>query len=307
MSFYNNFGRFEALAQSLPLTAGKVFLVADNSDAWFERLQRMFPVDIDGEIRLFSNLDTAVGACTAGRGDVIIVFPNYTMTVTAASGLNLDVAGITLLGLGSGTNKPTIDFTTVATADVDVGAANITVDNFRFISSDTVDVTAAIDVNAAHFTLKNCDLYIGDTSSQFTRTIVNDSNNYLTVDRCRFLGDTNLIENVIDIVGGEGHRITNSYFFCATNDSQAPIINSATATRMLYVDNNVLINASGDTTAFAFFGLASATGTVSNNTFQVTADAGHCVSTGGNLSFTQNFCTNNVGESGFLDPDVSVT
>src|SRR3990167_10978149 len=60
----------------------------------------------------FTTIDHAVGKCTANNGDLIIVMPGHTETVTAAAGLDLDVAGITLIGVGNGSDRPTINFTT---------------------------------------------------------------------------------------------------------------------------------------------------------------------------------------------------
>lgn len=43
-------------------------------------------------------MDYANGRCTANNGDVVFVQAGHTETVTAAAGLDLDVAGVTLGG-----------------------------------------------------------------------------------------------------------------------------------------------------------------------------------------------------------------
>lgn len=103
----------------------------------------------------FATIDYAVGQCTANAGDVIIVGPGHAETVSAAAGLDLDVAGITIKGIGNGTLQPTVTLDTVITADVDVDAANITVENINF-RANFADITAAIDVNSTDFTLRKC-------------------------------------------------------------------------------------------------------------------------------------------------------
>jgi hypothetical protein len=50
----------------------------------------------------FLTIDYAVGQCTANNGDIIYVMPGHAEVVAAAAGLDLDVAGITIVGLGSG-------------------------------------------------------------------------------------------------------------------------------------------------------------------------------------------------------------
>lgn len=121
----------------------------------------------------FLTIDYAVGQCAANRGDIIFVRPGHTETVTAAAGLDLDVAGIALVGLGSGSNRPTVNFTTATTADMDVDAANITMVNFLFTGG--IDALAApIDVNAADFKLINCEWR--DVTGQATDVILADAN-----------------------------------------------------------------------------------------------------------------------------------
>lgn len=121
----------------------------------------------------FSTIDYAVGQCAANRGDIIFVRPNHTETVTAAAGLDLDVAGIALVGLGSGANRPTVNFTTATTADMDVDAANITMVNFLFTGG--VDaLVAPIDVNSNDFKLIDCEYR--DVTGQATDVILADAN-----------------------------------------------------------------------------------------------------------------------------------
>lgn len=102
-----------------------------------------------------ATIDYAVGLCTADQGDMIYVLPGHAETVSAAGGLDLDVSGITIVGLGDGANQPTVTFDTAATADIDVDAANITIRNINFVAG-YADIAAAIDVNADDFTLDGC-------------------------------------------------------------------------------------------------------------------------------------------------------
>lgn len=123
--------------------------------------------------RPFGTIDYAVGRCTANAGDIIMVKPGHTETVTAAGGLDLDVAGIAVIGLGTGSLRPTVNFTTAVGADMDVDAANITVMNVLFTGG--VDaLTGPIDINAADFNLLDCETR--DVTGQATDFIVTDAN-----------------------------------------------------------------------------------------------------------------------------------
>lgn len=123
--------------------------------------------------RPFATIDYAVGRCKANNGDIIMVKPGHVETVTAAAGLALDVAGIAIIGLGAGSSRPTVNFTTAVGADMDVDAANITVQNILFTGGIDA-LTGPIDVNAADFTMIDCETR--DVTGQAVDFIVTDAN-----------------------------------------------------------------------------------------------------------------------------------
>jgi hypothetical protein len=125
--------------------------------------------------RPFATIDYAVGKCTANNGDVIMVKPGHAETVIAAAGLDLDVAGITIIGLGTGSDRPTVTFSTATSADMDVDAANITVMNILF-KNGINNLTAPIDVNAANFRMIDCETYDNDTDKHCDDFILTDAN-----------------------------------------------------------------------------------------------------------------------------------
>ena len=98
----------------------------------------------------FSTIDYAIGQCTANRGDVIFVKPGHTEAVTATS-ITCDVAGISIVGLGSGSMKPVLTFGATDSA-INVTAANCTWQNFRFTAGIGDVVTAVLHATAAQNT-----------------------------------------------------------------------------------------------------------------------------------------------------------
>lgn len=95
----------------------------------------------------FATLDYAVGKCVANRGDVIYIKPGYTQSMTAADAVDLDIAGITVIGLGRGTHIPKFTYDNSAGEFV-FGAANVRIENLWFVPSVT-GITKAVDVEAA--------------------------------------------------------------------------------------------------------------------------------------------------------------
>jgi len=105
-----------------------------------------------------ATIDYAVGLCTANNGDVIHVAEGHNESVIAAGGLDLDVAGITIIFYGSGTDRAKITFGTAVTADMDVDAANITLVNPKFVAG--IDSLAGpIDVNSTDFNMVNAEYH----------------------------------------------------------------------------------------------------------------------------------------------------
>lgn len=131
---------------------GKIFWVS-NSSAVLPN-QKGGSDGNDGSFNApFATVDYAVSQCTANRGDIVMVKPGHAETFAAADGFALDVAGVAVIGLGSGTLMPTFTLS-AATSDVNISAANCTLMNVRFVPSAT-DVVRAIQVTAANATIQN--------------------------------------------------------------------------------------------------------------------------------------------------------
>lgn len=176
--------------------------------------------------RPFSTIDYAVGRCTADKGDIIMVKPGHTETVIAAGGLDLDIAGIAIIGLGNGSLRPTVNFTTAVGADCDIDAANITVFNLLFTGGIDA-LTGPIDVNSADFTMVNCETR--DVTGQATDFIVTDDNaDRFYIKNWRHLGAAAAgADTAISIVGGDDWIIED--FNIYGNFAVAAIENVTTA------------------------------------------------------------------------------
>ena len=175
----------------------------------------------------FSTIDYAVGLCTANNGDVIFVAPGHTEDMAAAGSLDLDVAGIRVVGLGNGRDRPTITYSATA-GDIDVDAANITLENF-FIDVTGIDaVTGAIDVNAADFTLRDCEILMADSGGQATRCVVGATE----ADRMRVIGNVVRSTNAgaasfVNLVGtADGTEIAGNHIY---GDFSVAAIENATS------------------------------------------------------------------------------
>ena len=101
-----------------------------------------------------TTIDIAIGKCTANHHDLIVVGSNHAESIATAAAINCDMAGIRIVGVGTGQNRPRISFTN-ALATIAIGAANVTIENLLFlVGIDSVAVM--VDVYADDFTLLNC-------------------------------------------------------------------------------------------------------------------------------------------------------
>jgi len=161
----------------------------------------------------FATIDYAVGQCTASQGDVIYVLPYHAETVSAAAGLDLDVAGITIRGLGHGAAQPTVTLDTADTADVDVDAAGITVENIHFVAN-FADIAAAIDVNSDDFTLRGCRFTEAATDMNakiWVQDAAAGGSDRITIEDCYVIALDAANTHFVNFAGtGSGHIVRNN-------------------------------------------------------------------------------------------------
>lgn len=159
----------------------------------------------------YATIDYAIGTCTASRGDTIVVLPGHTETVTAAAGIALDVAGVNIIGIGEGSIRPTVNFTTAVGASFAVTAANCLVKNILFLGGFDA-LTNPISVAAADFTLDGCEWR--DVTGQATDVILTTA----AADRMKIINHRHDGAtaaggaSAVAIVGGDRIRIENCSF-----------------------------------------------------------------------------------------------
>jgi len=159
----------------------------------------------------FSTVDYAIGRCTASRGDVIMVMPGHAENLTAAAAIVSDVAGVAIIGLGTGTLAPTFSWTTVAGATWSITAANCTFYNCRFIMN-VADVTEAFVVAAGGDGLSFANCYFADTSTVLNSidviALATGVDNF-SMENCKWVGKSASNDSFITTVATDGFYITD--------------------------------------------------------------------------------------------------
>lgn len=109
----------------------------------------------------WATLDYAVSRCTASNGDIIFVAPGHAETISTATALAIDVAGVSIVGLGTGALRPTFTVGTAATATITFSANNCSAENI-IVKSALDGLNTAITVTGTGVYL---DIEHQDTSS----------------------------------------------------------------------------------------------------------------------------------------------
>jgi hypothetical protein len=269
----NQLSRYGAISKLLPVELGpqgRVFFVGSTSSDWFGDFGNLFPVDTYGVPRVHSTITAALANCVASRGDVIMVLPGFSTTITGAAGIALSKAGVTIKGIGTGSLRPTITWTTATTAQMTVTAANVTLDNFILDMTGFDAVAAGISVTAANFNLTNCLVITASASAQATVGILTTAAaDRLKITNNQFVGTTDAgTATAIRIVGGNEHIIDSNRFYGAYTTSLGAIENNTTACLRVQVTNNIIENATASSTKAMVF-VSTSTGSIANNRMQI--------------------------------------
>lgn len=210
----------------------------------------------------FSTLDYAIGQCTANRGDIIMIKPGHSETLTATS-VAVDVAGIAIVGLGMGSLRPT--FNATATGSVfPISAANVLVHNLLFTGG--IDAVASmITVSAADVMLSNIE--IRDVTGEMTVGVLTTAAaNRLKVVDFKYDGADGAGGGAaIALVGGDMIEISD--FKIIGNFSVAGIDVRTTATTQLSVKNGEIWNQQGTVDTCIVDTVTGSTGTMGPNLF----------------------------------------
>ena len=252
--------------------------------------------------RALPTLDAAINLTTANQDDVIIVLPNHAENITGAAGAALDVAGVTVYGMGHGTDRPQFTFTATAST-IPVTAANVKIHNIHFIN--TVDaLVVAIPVSAAHCRITNC-LFDDATAAEQTNDYITltAAADYFELYDCDHHGsDTAGAQSFITGAAADHVKIVNLQ---SHGDFAAANIEMTAAWTDCYIGYCKLENANAVDVGIE--GFAAATGFLEYNSIEIATDAQVTgINTVGALALYENYQVNNDGETGLLIGVVSI-
>ena len=139
----------------------------------------------------YATLDYAVGQATANNGDRIYVAPGHAETLTGDAGVDVDTAGVSVIGLGNGEDRPIFTFTTAAAADFKMNAANTRLSGCVFKCNITSQAMM-IEVSGDDVEIDNCEFREGtETGLNFiTVGVADNDSDRCNIHDCIFFGTT---------------------------------------------------------------------------------------------------------------------
>jgi len=140
--------------------------------------------------RPFATLDYAFGKCTANNGDIIMVAPNHAETITGAGGIAHDVAGVSVIGLGTGDQRPRFLMDGAATVTYLISAADAYLENLVFAAGHA-DIVRCINISTGPGAqVINCEFVDNVANENFLSAIAStgaaNTGDGLTVRNCFF-------------------------------------------------------------------------------------------------------------------------
>lgn len=188
---------------------------------------------------------------TANKYDHIFCMPGHAENIATTTTVDIDKAGLSIIGLGRGTNRPT--FTHTATgAYMDAAAANLTLRNLYFKGGVNSGTVAMLNIAGTNILIDVCE-FKNISAALHTDYFIQTSGaaqacDYLTIENCLFgsetTGDCNAaiwLEELNDFV-----LIRNNIIYGAYDDAGIFGASGIHLTQLSIIGNIVENTESGD-------------------------------------------------------------
>lgn len=193
----------------------------------------------------FATLDYAISHAKVTADDTIYVMPGHSENIATGTTIDVDVAGISIIGLGSGSLRPRFDFDAADSA-FDIGDNDCLIRNLTFRPGITATLIGIdIESGVTGTVIEDCEFLVGEDAGtdEFVLTIKLVSGNHDTIIRRNTFrtdpsdGDCT---DCIDITAAASRvRIEDNVF--VGNWSTAAISDGAACADIYIVRNNIKV------------------------------------------------------------------
>jgi hypothetical protein len=254
---------------SLGLAAGGKITFCDSTAA--TSIANLLGVRHDFQV----TLNAALAKCRSAKGDAVVVLPGHTESVASADQMSSLVAGTRIIGMGTGTNRPTFTWTTTGSTFL-LDVAGATLENCILILATTVNagvsVTAPLSITAAGCKVLGCMIRVdGDADDLATIpiTISDAADDLEFADNDCYGATAAVCTTFISIAGADRLKFLRNRVVAATTAVAIGVVRFvATAATNVLMTDNYFYNAVASGTC-AVTGIAGVTGHFNRNSLQV--------------------------------------
>lgn len=238
-------------------------------------------------------------------GDVIYVLPGHLETIAGAAGI-VSIAGVSVIGLGNGSNRPVVTWSATASTWT-IATANFTIKNIR-CTSTIAAVVKLFSITAAGATFDTVDYYEDGSTDALQFILTTAAATDLTVQNCRWYRSAtaaSALSQWIVLTGADRAKIVGNYGvlkgFATANPINSIVAVVTTAPKDILIESNVFYD-SNSTGNIPILVIASTTGSVLDN-YMLTSATTTTLATG-SCGWHQNFISNEVAKSGAVTPAI---
>jgi len=295
----------------LSVTGGKVLYVGTAA-----QIANLGDVGAGITGRTFTDVNTALGQCVSGRGDIIYVLPGYTETIAGSAWTNAaTINDVRIIGLGHGTNRPTFTWTATG-SQIAISSANFSLQNcvLNLAGTAATSTVKAIVVTGAGSIIDNCYIVAGAAGGSQVATIAIEygtgadkatfSNNEMNAP-----ADAACVSCLKIVAAIDRFRMINNVVDVGMSATGVGVCTMTVAPTNAKIAGNSLRNGITNSTK-ALVAIAGASGYVENNMCYIMAatGAGAAIGTPGALQCNQNFGqASTTNTTGILTPNTAAT
>lgn len=279
-------------------TTGNIFFVDSNAASGGNGLTP------EGAV---TTLDAAINLCTANNGDIIYVMEGHAETISTATGVAQDVAGISIIGLGQGADRPLFSFSATDSLWA-ISAASSLVKNIR-VKSTVNELVTFFSITAANVTLDAVDVVDSGSAKEAIQFVLTTADaDDLTIQNCYHVQATAAASTMrwIYLVGTTGARILNNTFILKLADNATDAVISADGNSRLTEIRGNRMHVTGYTSGLVscVIGASGATGIHTDGRYYCDTTIVTTINDTPSMASFEVYCSNDLDKNGILDPVV---
>ena len=244
----------------------------------------------------------AAALALTSAGDRVFIAPGHTETISAAAGIAMSQSGVTVIGLGNGTNRPTFTWSATASTWTIAGSNNV-VSNIRCTSSID-EMVVMFQVTGSNVVLDRVD-HFETASCQTIAFATFATGTDCTVQNCEHYQANAAAAAQLWITATSNTRFKalNNVFMLALQDgATCCVLRFVTCTNILVRGNSIKMTGYTANLLSAFLALNTTTGNVEYNNIYADVAANTTINDLPGCASFQTFATNALDKSGILDP-----